>query len=277
MALTSTISLFLLWVLFKKPAQEVAVVQDAVADRQLATPTEAVLESELVTLAASEDNPSVDKAIASSTLNLDSDNSVITEKLSTLDLTGDRIDVVRELIQDLQSDNLFNEISTDDDQDCIARRRKAIWELTKIGDYRSIEPLLKIVPQVGEPDKSLIIEAVTQISSRSFQPINEQLFANLQDRDPGVRLNAVKDLKNLYQFVAPAITKTAQMQSDVDYEVRQTAIQALVQLNANPLPTFSDSAKNSAEREVDELVSGENSKANLHLVAYLLEELDTKG
>ena len=113
-----------------------------------------------------------------------------------------RIDMVQELIQDLQSDgSASNNVSTCDSAAQITRRRKAIWELTKTGDYRSIEPLLKIMPQVGEPDKSLVIEAVTQITNRSFKPINEQLFANLQDRDPKIRLNAVRDLKNLYQFV----------------------------------------------------------------------------
>ncbi|MEM6614056.1 MAG: hypothetical protein AAF652_17715, partial [Cyanobacteria bacterium P01_C01_bin.72] len=185
------------------------------------------------------------------------------------------IDLTQELIQDLQPVSEANSTASSDagasSQTIV--RRKAIWKLTEMGDYRSIEPLLRIMSQVGATDKSLIVDAVTQIARRSFQPLNDQLFVDLEQQDPEVRVNGIRDLKRLYQFIAPVVTKIAQMQSDPDYEVRQAAIQALHQLNSSPLPTFS----NYSEQEIDSLVSGKDSEANLHLVAYLLAELDTKN
>jgi|GEM_PF-6480784 len=269
MALTASISLFLLWLLFRKPSPDSRAATEVVATDRQSEPSiqNTILQSNIAS-----------EVTAPLALDLESNNSLVREKSPLLGSTVTQIDAVRELIQDLQPDLDFGKNGSlqSDLTAQISRRRKAIWELTKIGDYRSIEPLLKIMPQVTEPDKSLIIEAVNRVAHRSFKPIDEQLFTNLQDLDPVVRLNAVRDLKNLYQFVAPAITKLSQMQSDVDYQVRQSAVQALVQLNANPLPTFTNSAKASVEQEINKLVSGQDSEANLHLVAYLLAELDAE-
>lgn len=260
MVLTSGISFLLLWVLFKNPVQN---------ERDLAKVAVVDLDSESTIQTDSQANLAVEDGI-DSTIDLNSDDSAITNE-SSPNLTIN-IDIVRELIQDLQADTPICDSSTFNPH-AQARRRKAIWKLAKIGDCRSIEPLLEIMSQVGEPDKSLIIQAVSQITNRSFKSINEQLFTDLQDLDPEVRLNAIKDFKNLYQFVTPVVTKIAQMQSDADYQVRQAATQALTQLNASPLPAFTK-LKNSSE-PVD-LISGENSQANLHLVAYLLAELDAE-
>jgi hypothetical protein len=192
--------------------------------------------------------------------------------------------VVQELINDLQHHHNYPDSYPDGNPSNysdtkafsvsspphISIRRKAIKKLAKVGDYRSIEPLLEIMPQVGTLDKSLIFKAVTQINQRTFQPINSELFVALQNEHPEIRLNALRDLKSLYQFVSPVITQIAQMQSDQDYEVRQTATQVLRQLNASPLPTFNNCS------EVDDLIVGKESEANLHLVAYLLAELDAE-
>ncbi|MEL6927537.1 MAG: hypothetical protein AAFO95_02745 [Cyanobacteria bacterium J06600_6] len=279
MALTSGISLSLLWFLFQKPrdnkaALEIAALEIAASDGKLSA-QETKIASE------SESEAAKPNAFASSTANLLTADDVASQApLASPSPTVADIDVVQELIRDLQSqENVVATTSKNKfDVDLqISRRRKAIWELTKSGDYRSIQPLLAIMSEVSETDKSLIVEAVSQITNRSFKPINEQLFANLQDRSPQVRLNAVRDLKHLYQFVMPAIAKIASMQSDPDYQVRQTAIQTLKQLNTNPLPTFEKPvAHNLDSAEIDDLVSGKDREANLHLVAYLLEELDTE-
>lgn len=128
------------------------------------------------------------------------------------------IDVVAELISDLQqSDRQL--------------RRKAIWELAERGDTRSLKPLIDILPYVSPLDKSLVNKAVTQIVYRSFQPINDRLFTKLQSRNPEIRKNAIRDLRDLYMFIAPVTKKLAQMQQDADRGVSQTATQALQQLN----------------------------------------------
>ena len=129
-------------------------------------------------------------------------------------------------------------------------KRRAIWRLAKAEGYYSIEPLLKVISQVGAADQNLILQAVTQINQRSYQSINNELFTALQHENPEVRLKALRDLKNLYQFVSPVITKIAQMHSDQDDEVRQTAINILRQLNASPFPTF----YNYSDDEVGDLI-----------------------
>lgn len=258
MLVTSGITLILLWTLFRQPPQIVADESEAIA------PPYDKLGKELA------------KAIPDTSNNLESKNQERhlqptledVESKPLEEKTAD-FDIVPELIRDLQQTVL----AENDDPERTSLRRKAVCKLTKVGDCRSIEPLIAILPQANELDKELIIEALKQVSSRSFQTVDCLLFAGLQDRSAEVRLNALRDLRNLYQFVAPAIAKIAQMQSDSDYEIRQTATQALQQFSIHPLPKFNSCATN----EVDSLVSGEESEANLHLVAYLLAELDARG
>ena len=262
MALTFSISLFLIWILFRKPSQK---------ERITTTVTQG---SELAGEATVKDNPIVERTVASSAVDLESDKSAIASPITHSNVAD--LNAVK-IIQSLQSEADANQALSDSDSVArITQRHEAIWKLTETGDYRSIEPLLKIMPYAEEPDKSFIIAAVNKIIDRSFKPIDDRLFANLQDADPQVRLNAIRDLRNLYQFVTPIITKISQMQSDADYEVRQTAIQTLGQLNADPFPTFSRANKTSVEQKTNNLVSGEESEANLHLVAYLLAELDAE-
>jgi hypothetical protein len=72
------------------------------------------------------------------------------------------------------------------------------------------------------------------------------------------------------------------MQSDQDYEIRTTANQALRQLNASPFSSFDNyyEGKANSDLEVDDLTDdltmGTASDNNLHLVAYLLAELDAE-
>jgi hypothetical protein len=158
-----------------------------------------------------------------------------------------------------------------------ALKLKAIWQLAKAANYYSIEPLLEVMPQAKALDRKLILEVVKQINQRNYQSINHQLFAALQHEKPEVRLKALRDLKNLYQFVSPAIAKIAQMHSDSDYEVRQNAIEILRSLNTSPLPTFHNYANSERKADnLDNLIIGKETGANLHSIAYLLSELDAE-
>lgn len=260
MGLTFTVALFLLWILFRPPSQKLVNDEPRLQQNKIQSKPE----SESI----------ADRGANAETSRLDS-AQVTSEAASQAVATVANIDITQELIHDLQGrQESAPETSSESAISAhTAARRKAIWKLSKTGDCRSIEPLLKTIPEVGTADQSLILDAVAQISHRRFKPINDELFVALQHQNPEVRLSAIRDLRRLYQFVIPVITKIAQMQSDPDYEVRQTATQTLHQLNSNPLPTFN----NHANPEITNLVSGEDSEANLHLVAYLLAELDTKG
>lgn len=129
------------------------------------------------------------------------------------------IDLVCELIKDLQQSDL-------------QLRRKAIAKLSQAGDYRGIDPLISIMYQADSEDKSLILDAITQIVNRSFKPINNALFSSLEDEDSEIRKNAIHDLTALYECISQ-ITKCLILQTlkDSDQEVQQTAKWALEQCN----------------------------------------------
>lgn len=132
------------------------------------------------------------------------------------------IDVVFELIQDLKkSDRQL--------------RRKAIWELARIGDSRSIEPLINIIPVVNSLDKSLIFSAITQIAYRGFEPIYDVLFTSLEDTNSEVRKDVIRDITALHESTAKITRRLSVMLNDSDEEVRQTAEWALNKINLGSL------------------------------------------
>ena len=266
---TSGISLFLLWLLFRKPQQSTKSLTRSNTEKF--EPKKTKVES--VNFESRDRSSSIEGNIhdlskVETNINPTAKNNIT--QVARVATPIENVDVVCKLVQHLQepSHNLITTKVVAPSQNEL--RRKAIRKLAEVGDYRNIEPLLKIMFSVEVVDKDLIFEAVNQIINRSLEPTNQKLFANLQHEDPQMRLNAIRDLKQLYQFASPAISKIAAMESDPDYEVRQTATQTLRQLNVNPIPPLS----NYSNLEIDRLVSGEKSKANLHLVAYLLAELD---
>jgi hypothetical protein len=137
-------------------------------------------------------------------------------KVTIVSAKTTEIDLVFELIQDLQqSDRLL--------------RRKAIWKLTHTGDFRAIEPLVAIIPEADSVDKSLILDAITRIAQRSWQPISNALFISLADENAEVKKNAIRDVTALYKSIFPLTQCLSQMLGDKDQEVQQTAKWALQQ------------------------------------------------
>jgi hypothetical protein len=275
MALTSTIALFLIWTLFSKPKQKETFIDLSSANKQSNWSKVAGLSTE--TSAAQSYSRKNDLLQDVVVTKLDPDTpventwevkkSAVQDEVDPVNIPPN-LDLVQEFINYLKHLNNCNDSASVQ----TTLKRRAIWRLAKAEEYYSVEPLLKVISQVGAEDQNLILQAVTQINQRSYQSINNELFTALQHENPEVRLKALRDLKNLYQFVSPVITKIAQMHSDQDYEVRQTAINILRQLNASPLPTF----YNYSDDEVGDLIVGQESAANLHLVAYLLAELDAE-
>lgn len=250
---TSGICLFLLWLLFRKPPQLNESATELNTEKSESEQIKAEIKAEV------EVKPVFSSGDRLNSIKGNKDLPEIETQTMVENNHAPVATIARQLAQNLSEPQ-------------VEPRRKAIWELAQVGDRHSIEPLLKIMPNVGAVDKELIFEAVNQIINRNFEPANQELFANLQHPDVRIRLNAIRNLKQLYQFVSPAITRLAKMQSDPDYEVRQTATQALRQLNVNPIPPLSDYS----DLEIERLVAGEESKENLHLVAYLLAELDVE-
>ena len=236
MGLTSGISLLLLHFLFRKPQsskQTLAQLSLSQEQKKLKVTDNSLepLRKEQVVSSVSSVQNSIKQ---NSSLPIDrqdfetteiptienSTDSNIERNLVKINADNEHIDVVFELIQDLKhrDRNL---------------RRKAIWELAKIGDSRCIEPMAAIMSDPNSVDRSLVVKAITQITHRSFKPINEKLSALLSDENPQVRINAVRDLATFYKFLIPVTQQLTQMQLDEDKEVRATVRKAIGELNLN--------------------------------------------
>ena len=241
MAVTSAISLFLLWILFRKPLPNKEVMAKSPAVNEQQDQDFVVARSKLESLKQVEEEitPAQVHSVQDSPQSTQSTVTLVKEEL---DLAATEMSVIEDLAV---NGNLIKSNSNTDYVDEVwqlmqdlqqgdrTTKRQAIWELAKIGDSRCIKPLMAMMPRGSSVDKSLIIKAITQIANRSFKPVNEQLFALLKDENPQVRIKAILDLTTCYEFVAPITQQLTQMQLDKDREVRHRAKQALHKLNLN--------------------------------------------
>ena len=273
MVVTSTVALFLLWLLFRPQKAAQASVgdrnnsskqgQEKVEKETILPPansSESQAETngaraEMIILEPDSDSPSIEWLAQRyrSRAKTGAIDTFVTDKPTT------DIDLVVELIKDLQHS----------DRQIV---RKAIWELAEKGDPRSIQPLVNIVPAVSSLDKSLISNAITQIVHRSFQPIEHRLFANLEHPDPQVRKNAIHDLSDIYLFIAPVTKQLVRMQLDEDPEVSQAAVRALHQLSLGSHFKSERGDRHNAPNNTPKTAD----KAVLRLVSDPVAELDAE-
>ncbi|MBU7586280.1 MAG: HEAT repeat domain-containing protein [Nostoc sp. TH1S01] len=128
-----------------------------------------------------------------------------------------KLNIVDELIKDLHS--------TDP-----TKRRKAIWDLGQQGDSRAIQPLIDLMIDADSQQRSLILAALSEISTRVLKPINRALAISLQDDSPQVRQNAIRDLTRVYDTMAQMSQILGHAVEDPDAEVQATAKYALTQM-----------------------------------------------
>lgn len=138
-----------------------------------------------------------------------------------------RLDFVEELIQDLQAPQPD-------------KRRQAIWELAQHADSRAVQPLIGLLIDSDSQQRGLILEALTQIGSRTLKPMNRALTIALQDENAQVRKNAIRDLTQMYELIAKLSKLLYLAIDDPDPEVQETAKWALNQLNNIKIPNFGD-------------------------------------
>ncbi|MBD2184279.1 HEAT repeat domain-containing protein [Planktothrix sp. FACHB-1355] len=129
-----------------------------------------------------------------------------------------KINIIDELIKDLQNPDP-------------TKRRKAIWELAQRGDSRAVQPLLEIMMDADSMQRSLILEALSQIGTRTLKPMNRALAMSLQDDNPEVRKNAIRDVTRIFDMMAQVSQLLRHAVDDPDEEVQQTARWALTQLS----------------------------------------------
>jgi hypothetical protein len=137
------------------------------------------------------------------------------------------ISIVDELIKDLREPNP-------------QKRRKAIWELAQQGDSRAVQPLVDLLIDSDSQQRSLILEALAQIGTKTLKPLNRALAISLQDDNVQVRKNAIRDLTRIYEIVAQTSQILCNAADDPDPEVRETARWAMSQLNRIRTPTTLD-------------------------------------
>lgn len=129
-----------------------------------------------------------------------------------------QVDVIDELVSTLQVSDP-------------AKRRKAIWELGQRGNSSAVQPLVNTMVDADSKEKSLILAALSEIGIRSLKPMNRALAIALQDDNPDVRKNAIRDLTRVYDLVTQISQMLGHATEDEDLEVRRTAEWALGQLN----------------------------------------------
>ncbi|NEP09227.1 MAG: hypothetical protein F6K14_03085 [Symploca sp. SIO2C1] len=138
-----------------------------------------------------------------------------------------KINIVDELIKDLQ-------------QGSPQKRRKAIWELAQQGDSRAVKPLVDLMIDSDSQQRSLILEALSQIGNKTLKPLNKALALSLQDDNAQVRKNAIRDLTRIYEVVAQMSQMLYHAADDPDPEVKETAQWAMNQLSRIRIPPTFD-------------------------------------
>ncbi|MDJ0746346.1 MAG: hypothetical protein QNJ32_23690 [Xenococcaceae cyanobacterium MO_167.B27] len=136
-----------------------------------------------------------------------------------------RLDIVPELIKDLEK----TERNV---------RQKTIWELAQMGDSRAMQPLVELMIKVDSQERGLILEAMTQIASRTLKPMNKALMMTLEDENSRVKQNAIRDLTRVYELMNQVTKRLSQAVEDSDEEVQKTAEWALKKLNKMPQVPF---------------------------------------
>jgi|GEM_PF-3488623 len=147
-------------------------------------------------------------------------NSLPVEKTTRIT----NIDIINELISDLREPDP-------------KKRKKAIWELARQGDSRAVKPLIEVMLASDSQERSLILEALSQISTRTIKPMNQALALSLQDDNAQVRKNAIRDVSKIYDLMSQIRQLLAHSaNNDPDREVRETAHWAMEKLNLIQMP-----------------------------------------
>ncbi len=129
-----------------------------------------------------------------------------------------KVDIIESLIEDLQHLNP-------------TLRRKAIWELGQQGDSRAVEPLLDLLANSDSKQYSLVLASLSEIGIRTLKPMNNAWSISLQNQNPEVRKNAIRDLTRIYELVNQITHLLHRATDDPDPEVQETARWAINQLN----------------------------------------------
>lgn len=140
-------------------------------------------------------------------------------------------------------------------------RRRAIWKLAQMSDSRSMQPLVNVMGDADSYERSLILEALAQICTRTLRPLNQALAISLSDKNPQVRKNAIRDLTRIYDIMSQITQLICHALDDSDTEVQDTAKWAMKQLNI-PLPPKLDFTSVEVDQNDSDLNSDDIEEAS---------------
>ena len=142
-------------------------------------------------------------------------------------------------------DSLVHELRNPDP----AKRQKAIWELGRRGDSRAVQPMVDLLLDSDSRQRSLILSALSEISTRTLKPMSRALAISMQDENPDVRKNAIRDLTRIYDSLTRISQLIQNACEDPDQEVQDTAKWAIGQINRIKSPVIQGAGRSVSQPE----------------------------
>ena len=113
-------------------------------------------------------------------------------------------------------------------------RHQAINALAQSGDSRAMSPLVELMIEADSQERSLIIDAMQEITSSILKPMNRALILSLGDENSQVKQNAIRDLTRIYEVMLQVTERLSQTINDSEQKLPETAQWALKQLKQMP-------------------------------------------
>ncbi len=142
-------------------------------------------------------------------------------------------------------DSLVHELRNPDP----AKRHKAIWELGRSGDSRAVQPMVDLLLDSDSRQRSLVLSALSEISSRTLKPMSRALAISIQDENPDVRKNAIRDLTRIYDSLTRISELLQNACEDPDPDVQDTAKWAIGQISSIKSPLIQGAGRSASQPE----------------------------
>ncbi|MFM2062213.1 MAG: hypothetical protein RLZZ507_1883 [Cyanobacteriota bacterium] len=135
------------------------------------------------------------------------------------------------VVSSVSSVNLFENFIAELHSADLTQQRKAIWNIAQQGDSRAVQPLVDLMIDADSQQQGLILSALSEIGTRTLKPMNRALAISMQDENPQVRKNAIRDLVRIYDTMGQMSKIVLHAMEDPDPEVQETAKYALNQMS----------------------------------------------
>ena len=112
-------------------------------------------------------------------------------------------------------------------------------KLSQSSDLSTMLLLVELITEADSQQRSLILEAMRNITNSILKPMNQVLILSLGDENSQVKQNAIKDLTSIYEVMLQVTERLSQTVNDSEQKLPETAQWALQQLKQMPeTPTW---------------------------------------